>query len=114
MTIGRGHPASPLRIVRLVELRHRLAYALVRVEVLLQLMPVEAIILLQLLDPGRVSRHALREAGLEHEGHRALELVRLQLGVARALEGLPIGTVRQHGVVQRHAARHEAAAVLAS
>ena len=51
---------------------------------------------------------ALREARLEHEGERAFELVRLQLGVARVLEGFDVGAMRQHGVVQRHAARHEA------
>jgi hypothetical protein len=45
---------------------------------------------------------------LEHESHCAFELVRLELGVARAFEGVHIGPMRQHGVVQRKPTRREA------
>ena len=50
----------------------------------------------------------LREAGLEHEAHGVVQLLGLQLRVRRALEGVLVGPVRQHHVVQGHAARNEA------
>ena len=71
-------------------------------------MAVVAVVLLQLVEPGGVGGHPLREAGLQHEGHGVLELVRLELGVAGTLERLAVGAVRQHHVVERAAARLEA------
>ena len=57
---------------------------------------------------GGIFGHALAEAGLEHEGERVGELHRLQFDIAGMLEGIDVGPVRQHRVVQREAARHEA------
>ena len=116
VAVGRGHPAPELgswvsSICAMAAASH---LAPVRVEVLLQALAVAAVVLLQLGEPGRVGRDALREAGLEHERHGAFELVRLQLGVAGALEGVHVRPVRQHGVVQREAAGHEAPPGLAS
>ena len=50
----------------------------------------------------------LRKAGLEHEGHGVVQLVRPQIGIGGPLESVPVGSMRQHHVVQRHATRHEA------
>ena len=109
MAVGRGDPAAAFGIVRGVG--HRIlsaARAGSGRSASCSSLPVVAVVLLQLLEPGGVGGDPLREAGLEHEGHGALELVRLQLGVARTLERVAVGAVRQHDVVQRAAARHEA------
>ena len=51
----------------------------------------------------------LRKARLEHEGQRVVELLRLQLDRARLSRSpVGVGPMRQHHVVQAHAARHEA------
>ena len=70
------------------------------VEVTLQPGAVRAVVALELLCAGRKRRHPLHETGLEHEGKRRLELLRLQLDVAGRLEGIDVGTMRQHRVVQ--------------
>src|SRR4051794_12637368 len=62
--------------------------ALVRIEALLQAGPALDVVLLSRGVLGRELRHPLRKAGLEHEGHGAFELHRLQLDVRGVLEGL--------------------------
>src|SRR3546814_1096954 len=51
----------------------------------------------------------LRQSRLEHEGERAALPRRRQVRMRGPLEGLGVGAVRQHGVVQAHAAGQEAA-----
>ena len=48
------------------------------------------------------------EAGLEHEGQRAFELDGLEFGCAGAVEGLGVGTVAAHAVVEAGSAGDEA------
>src|SRR5208283_5903978 len=83
-----------------------------RVEVTLQVVSVPGVGWLKLRRLGGEARDALREAGLEHEGERAFQLVRREVGVACRLESREIGAVRQHRVVQREPAGMEAAARL--
>ncbi len=77
-------------------------------EVLLQSLPALEIFVLQ---DARVhgelggTHHELR---LKHEGQRVGKILRLQLGIGGALEGLRIGAVAGHAVVQAGAAGHEA------
>src|SRR4051812_39299482 len=52
------------------------------IEVPAQRQPIVAVVLLQLRQPGGIGSHPLREARLEHEGHGAFKLVRLEVGVA--------------------------------
>src|SRR3546814_11093359 len=52
---------------------------------------------------------SLRQSRLEHEGERAALPRRRQVRMRGPLEGLGVGAVRQHGVVQAHAAGQEAA-----
>src|ERR1700754_2622263 len=78
------------------------------IEVLLQPLPAVNIVVLPRRQFGGVFRHPLAVAGLEHEGERVGKLHRLQVGLACVLKRLAVGTVRQHLVVQAHAARHEA------
>src|SRR6478735_1716793 len=47
-------------------------------------------------------------AALEHEGQRVVELLRLEVAVARLVEGFLVGPVRHHAVVQARATRLEA------
>ena len=47
--VGRGHPALPMRIMSLIELRRRSYLRHARVEVLLQAMPVATVALLKCL-----------------------------------------------------------------
>src|SRR5690606_9783803 len=54
------------------------------------------------------AREMLGETRLEHEGHRILQLHRLELGLRRLLEAEGVWPVRQHHVVERHAPWHEA------
>jgi hypothetical protein len=61
------------------------------VELLLQRRPAVDVIVLQRRLLRRELRQVLRKAGLEHEGHRVVELVGLQLRVRRALEGVASG-----------------------
>src|SRR3546814_9149623 len=51
----------------------------------------------------------LRQSRLEHGGERADLPGRRQVRMRGPLEGLGVGAVRQHGVVQAHAAGQEAA-----
>src|SRR5690606_7929539 len=88
------------------------ALAPVRVEMPGELVAVAAIVLLESAALRGELRDALREACLEHERQRAFELVRLEVGVARLLEGVHIRSVRQHRIVQGSAAGDEAAARL--
>ncbi len=53
-------------------------------------------------------RRAADEAGFEHEGERAFEFYRLQFGGAGAGEGLGVGTMAAHAVVQAGSAGGEA------
>ena len=53
----------------------------------------------------------LRQPGLEHEGHGSFQLVRLWFRGAGLTEGVGVRAVRQHAVVEREAARHEAGLV---
>ena len=43
---------------------------------------------------------AQRQLGLEHEGQRVFEILRFQLGIGGALEGLSVRAVAGHAVVQ--------------
>src|SRR5215472_4809662 len=79
-----------------------------RVEALVEPAPAFSIVALARFERGRVPGDPLAEAGLEHEGKRVLELHRRERGLAGAPEGVAVGAVRQHLVVQAHAARHEA------
>ena len=53
----------------------------------------------------------LRQSRLEHEGERIFELRRRRGRARRRYEGLRVRPMRQHRVVQRHAARFEARAL---
>src|SRR5215468_9279880 len=79
-----------------------------RIEVPAQVLPAVYIVVLPLLEVGRVFRQPLREPGLEHERHGVGELYRLELAVARMLESGLIRSVGQHAIVERDAAGHEA------
>src|SRR5882757_6838392 len=72
----------------------------VRIEPLFQALPAIRVIVLQRARLRRMRGDALRVAGLEHEGHGAGQLDRLQLAVAGVVEGFTVGAVRQHHVVQ--------------
>src|SRR5258708_36064732 len=50
----------------------------------------------------------LRKARFEHEGQGTRQLDRLQISCTGVLEGLVVWAVRQHTVVQTHAARRKA------
>src|SRR5262249_32769091 len=81
---------------------------LLRIEVLLEAVPICTVALLKRFGLGGKGRNPLWKASLKHEGHCAFELVRLQLGVARAFEGVHIGPMREHGIVERNSTRREA------
>ena len=104
MPVRRSDPGAKLRRMRGVH--HCLIFP--RIEMRLQRVAVVAVALLQFRRIGGIGRHALRKPRLEHEGHRIFEFVRLQLRVARALERVAIRPMRQHRIVQAHAARREA------
>src|SRR5690606_9866517 len=74
----------------------------------LQALPAFEIILLELGRLHRVAREAHRKARLEHERHGVADPLWLELGLARALPGFRVGSVRRHAVVQTRAARQEA------
>ncbi|MPL83872.1 hypothetical protein SDC9_29831 [bioreactor metagenome] len=78
------------------------------VELLLEAVPaIDVIVLHRRLGRGEGGQ-VLREAGLEHELHR-LGLIDRHHRLGRTmLEGGAVGAVRQHAVVQAHAARDEA------
>src|ERR1700693_480982 len=78
-----------------------------RIEVLLQVAPAVDVALLQLRQVGCVSRALLGDAGSEHEGHRPLKPVRLQLNVARLLKSGSVRAMWQHAVVKGKAAGNE-------
>jgi hypothetical protein len=63
--------------------------------------PAVDVVVLPLLEVGRVFRQPLREPGLEHERHGVGELDRLELAVACVLEGGLIRSVGQHAIMQR-------------
>src|SRR5690349_2285494 len=73
---------------------------LVRIEPLFQSLPAIGVIILQRRRLRRIFRHPLRKARLEHEGHGARQLHRLQLAIAGVLERVAVGAVRQHAIVQ--------------
>ncbi len=75
---------------------------------LLHALPAIDVVVLPGVEVGGIFRHALAEAGLEHEGQRVAELHRLQFDIAGVLERIGVRSVRQHRVVERDAARHEA------
>src|SRR5690606_6095462 len=77
-------------------------------EVLAEAAPDAVVVGLQLLRFEREARGAEDVARLPHEGEGVLDLVRLELGGARALEGRDVRPVRREAVVQRDAARQEA------
>src|ERR1700687_1477727 len=76
----------------------------VRIEPLFQALPAIRLIVLQRCGLRRMRGDALRVARLEHEGHGARQLDRLQVAVAGMVEGLAIGAMRQHHVMQADAA----------
>ncbi len=89
--------------------RRRVAAWPLRVEVLAQALPAAAVVGLQLGGVERVGASGAARAGLEHEGHGVGDHVGLrQVGAARLLEGLGVGAVAAHAVVQARAAGHEA------
>jgi len=101
VTIGRGYPAAGLRW-----LSHGLSP--VRVEGGGQRGPARVISRLQLRAfQGELGR-AQHLAGLEHERHGVIDLVRRQVGVDGLGAGLAIRAVGAHATVQRCAARQEA------
>src|SRR5687768_14369433 len=60
---------------------------------------------------GMVEREAGRPVGpaaFDHEGHRPVDPVRLQLGLARALPAGDVGPVPGHQIVEAHPAGREA------
>src|SRR6185436_12643680 len=77
------------------------------IEVLAQAPPAVEVVVLQLLQLGRVLRHPLRKMGLEHEGHGVGQLRRLELAFAGMFEGELIRSMGQHAIVQRDAARQK-------
>src|SRR5262249_29210816 len=79
-----------------------------RIEVPAQALPALALVVLPLLEVGPVLRRPLPRPGLEHERDGVGELHRLELAVARTLESGLIRSVRQHAIVERDAAGHEA------
>src|SRR4051812_7157984 len=79
-SIPSGKPASPISVL--------FRLPLVRIEVLPQAFPAIDVVVLQGRELRCMARNALREAGLEHERHRAGELHRLQLAVGGMLECL--------------------------
>src|SRR5213593_3121690 len=78
------------------------------IEALFQALPAIRIIVLQGCGLRGMRGDALRVAGLEHEGHGAGQLHRLQLGIAGVIEGFAVRAMRQHHVVQADAARRKA------
>ena len=56
----------------------------------------------------RETGRAIGPATLHHEGHRAVDLVRLELGLACRLPARRVGAVAGHQIVQAHPARREA------
>src|SRR3954464_10441092 len=75
---------------------------------LLEPVPDGVVVLLQLRQAHRELRRSKDETRLPHECKRVLDLLRFQLGAARALERLHIWSVSRHAVVNRYAARQEA------
>src|ERR1700761_8145402 len=63
----------------------------VRIEPLFKPLPAIGVVVLQRRGLGSVFGDALRVAGLEHEGHGAGQLDRLELGIAGMVERLAIG-----------------------
>jgi hypothetical protein len=57
---------------------------------------------------GRKGSDSLRQAAFEHESERVGELYRSERGVAGAGEGVRIGAVREHAIMQAEAAGGEA------
>src|SRR5690242_20393041 len=111
MAVCRAYPTLPLRVVCFVDV-HRLFLWSCRIELLFQPMSVVAIVFLEGARLCRKRRDSLRESGFEHKRHRGLKLMRFELGVAAPLEGVGIGPMRQHGIVQRRSSRNEASAGL--
>ena len=105
--VARYHHEPPIAAV-LERSQFHFGITLFPVEVLFQSLPAVDVVVLPGRQRRRVFRHALAVARLEHEGQRVGQLHRLELGVAGVLEGVGVGTVRQHLVVQAHAAGHEA------
>ena len=77
MTVRGGYPTLSFGIMGFVEPHHRCSSALLRIEMLLQTVPVGAISLLKRTGLGREGRNSLRKSRFEHERHRSFELVGL-------------------------------------
>ena len=71
---------------------------------LIQPLPAFEIIVLQFRQLDGVAREPHGVAALEHERHGVFDLVRLELGVRRALPGVGVGAVGGHAIVQAGAA----------
>jgi len=76
-------------------------------EVLLQGLPAGVVLVLASCCVHRELRGATDEAGFEHEGESAFEFDGLQFCGAGASEGLGVGAVAAHAVVQAGAAGNE-------
>src|SRR5262249_15898115 len=101
MTVSGGYPALPFRIMGFVEPCPGFSPStLLRVEVFLEAVPISTVALLKRFGLGGEGRNPLRKASLEHEGHGAFDLVRLELGVACTFESIHIGPMGQHGIVE--------------
>src|SRR6478609_8402325 len=66
------------------------------IEVLAQAPPAIEVVVLQLLQLGRVLRHPLRKMGLEHEVHGVGQLHRFEFAVAGMFKGELIRSMGQH------------------
>src|SRR5690606_2128221 len=77
---------------------------------LLQTLPAFSVVLLELVGFKRLAGGMDDRAGLEHEGHRIDDMIRLRgIAVRRLLECRRIRSMPAHAIVQAAATRHEAA-----
>src|SRR5215831_11182404 len=77
-------------------------------KITLQPLPALEIVMLQLRRFHRITGEPHGEAAFKHEGHRVVELLRLEFGRAGTREGLGVRPVGAHTVVQTGAARQKA------
>ena len=96
--IGRGYPASPLWIMRSI---HGYIYGMgLSGEVLLERLPHLKILALQAIRLQREARGVKHQLGLEHEGQRIAEIMRLEFGIHGTFKGLRIRPVSLHTAMQ--------------
>src|SRR6202012_1452031 len=77
-------------------------------EVVLQRRPAIGVRLVEMAAVQREGGGPQAPAALDHEGQRVVELARREFGGARLGEGVGVGAMRHHAVVQRQPARTEA------